>query len=217
MRTSRCSNDFAHFSKGIDYAFIVGMNRLSRWCRTWGATAKEVQRTMLGDAQVTLPSYQTTLGVTIDAAPAAIWPWLMQMGYRRGGLYSYDWLDRLFGYLDAPSAERILPEWQLLAVGDVIPIGRGGGFPVKAIEPFRSLVLGGYTRDVEWSWELELTPIGAAGTRLVSRNRVWTRPTLRSRVTMLLIEPAAFLMTRKMLLGIKRRAESLPIVQRKAA
>ena len=60
------------------------------------------------------------------------------MGYRRGGLYSYDWLDRLFGYLDAPSADRILPEWQLLAAGDEIPIGRGGGLPVRAIEPFVS-------------------------------------------------------------------------------
>jgi hypothetical protein len=164
---------------------------------------------MLGDTEVTLPSYESTLGVTINAPPAAIWPWLVQMGYRRGGLYSYDWLDRLFGYLDAPSAERILPEWQLLAVGDVIPIGRGGGFPVRAIEPFRSLVLGGYDRDVEWSWELALTRLDGRRTRLVSRNRVWMRRTLRSRVIMGLIEPAAFLMTRKMLLGIKRRAESV--------
>jgi hypothetical protein len=44
---------------------------------------------MLGDTQVTLPSYEATLGVTINTAPAAIWPWLMQMGYRRDGLYSY--------------------------------------------------------------------------------------------------------------------------------
>ena len=172
---------------------------------------------MLGDTQVTLPSYEATFGVTIDPVPAAIWPWLMQMGYRRGGLYSYDWLDRLFGYLDQPSADRILPQWQLLEVGDVIPIGRGGGFPVKAVEPFRSLVLGGYGRDVEWSWELALTPIGVTRTRLVSRNRVWVRRTLRSRATMFLMVPAAFLMTRKMLLGIKRRAESLQILERKAA
>jgi hypothetical protein len=172
---------------------------------------------MLGDTEVTLPGYEATLGVTIYAAPAAIWPWLMQMGYRRGGLYSYDWLDRLFGYLDAPSAERILPGWELLAVGDEIPLGRGGGFPVKAIEPFRSLVLGGYARDVEWSWELQLTPQADGSTRLVSRNRVWVRCTLRSMLTMLVIEPAAFLMTRKMLLGIKRRAESLRVVERMAA
>jgi len=172
---------------------------------------------MLGDDQVTLPSYESTLGVTIDAAPADIWPWLMQMGYQRGGLYSYDWLDRLFGYLDGPSADRILPEWQRLAVGDEIPIGRKGGFPVRAIGPYRSLVMAGRDRDVEWSWELALTPVGPARTRLVSRNRVWVRPTLRSRATMFLMEPAAFLMTRRMLLGIKQRAESMPMMERKAA
>jgi hypothetical protein len=172
---------------------------------------------MPGDRIVTLPSYETTLGVTIDAAPAAIWPWLVQLGYRRGGLYSYDWLDRLFGYLDAPSAERILPEWQQLAVGDEIPIGRGAGFPVKAIEPFRTLVLGGYREDVEWSWELALVPDLGGRTRLVSRNRVWIPPGIRSSLMMLFIEPAAFVMTRKMLLGIKRRAEGLSESERKAA
>ena len=172
---------------------------------------------MPGDSQVTLPSYEATLGVTINTAPAAIWPWLMQMGYRRGGLYSYDWLDRLFGYLDAPSAERILPEWQLLAVGDEIPIGRGGAFPVKAIEPFRSLLLAGIAQDVEWSWEFALMPIDVRQTRLISRNRVYTPEDLRHRLTMLVVEPAAFLMTRKMLLGIKRRAERIAPARRQAA
>ena len=172
---------------------------------------------MPGDRLVTLPSYETTLGVTINTTPAAIWPWLVQMGYRRGGLYSYDWLDRLFGYLDAPSAERILPERQLLAVGDEIPIGRAGGFPVKAIEPFRTLVLGGHREDVEWSWELAVVPADTGRTRLISRNRVWMSRRLSSRFLMLFIEPAAFLMTRKMLLGIKRRAEALAKAERKAA
>jgi hypothetical protein len=172
---------------------------------------------MPGDRCVTLPSYETTLGVTVHTAPAAIWPWLMQMGYRRGGLYSYDWLDRLFGYLDAPSAERILPQWQQLAVGDEIPIGRGGGFPVKAIEPLRSLVLGGHREDVEWSWELAIAQPGIGESRLISRNRVWLPRRLRSWFMMLFIEPAAFLMTRKMLLGIKRRAETVAHAERRAA
>jgi len=172
---------------------------------------------MLGDDHVVLPGYQATLGITINAAPEAIWRWIVQMGYQRGGLYSYDWLDRLFGYLDAPSADRILPRWQHLSVGDVIPIGRGGGFPVKAVEPFRSLVLGGYERDVEWSWELALTPLDRARTRLVSRNRVWIRRSLKSAFIMLVLRPAAFLMTRRMLLGIKERAESMPSLERKAA
>jgi hypothetical protein len=174
---------------------------------------------MLGDRQVTLPNYEATLGVTVGAAPVEIWPWLMQMGYRRGGLYSYDWLDRLFGYLDAPSAERIVPEWQALAVGDVIPIGRGEGLPVQAIEPLRSLVLGDYGPNFEWSWEFALTPVDGGRTRLVSRNRVWMRRSIGSTLTRLAVEPAACLMTRKMLLGIKRRAEALARrrVQRHAA
>ena len=172
---------------------------------------------MLGDTQVTLPSYEATLGVTINTAPAAIWPWLMQMGYRRGGLYSYDWLDRLFGYLDAPSADHILPEWQLLEVGDEIPIGRGGGFPVKAVEPFRSLVVGRHAPGVEWSWELALVPLGIERTRLISRNRLWMADTIRSGLTMLVFQLAAFMMTRKMLLGIKRRAETPARIDRRAA
>ena len=172
---------------------------------------------MRGDRYVTLPSYETTLGVTINTAPAAIWPWLVQMGYRRGGLYSYDWLDRLFGYLDAPSTERILPQWQQLAVGDEIPIGGGEGFPVKAIEPLRSLALGGHREDVEWSWELAIVQIGLGQSRLISRNRVWLPRRVRLCFMMFFIEPAAFLMTRKMLLGIKRRAETLACIERRAA
>src|SRR6185295_4933586 len=61
------------------------------------------------------PTYSGTMAVIVDARPEHIWPWLVQMGYQRGGLYSHDWLDRLFGYLDRPSATRILPEFQHLA------------------------------------------------------------------------------------------------------
>src|SRR6476661_7211352 len=114
----------------------------SAW-RNWGATAAELSGPMTGDSKVPSPNYAATLAVTINATPADVWPWLVQLGYRRGGLYSYDWLHRLFGYLDRPSADQILPEFQHLAVGDEIPIGRGGGFPVTAIEPGRELVMSG--------------------------------------------------------------------------
>jgi hypothetical protein len=179
-----------------------------RYFRTWGASAVDLTRAMTGDARIATPSYVTTLAVTIDAPPRDVWPWLAQIGYRRGGLYSYDWLDRLFGYLDGPSAERILPEFQYLRAGDVIPIGRGPGFPVAAVEAGRTLVLGGETDGMLWTWELALFPDDGRRTRLVSRNRVRLPQTLGSRLLMAIIEPAAFIMTRKMLLGIKRRAES---------
>src|SRR4029077_11994230 len=96
----------------------------------WGTTPSDLTRVMAGDAFIANPTYSGTMAVIIDARPEQIWPWLVQMGYRRGGLYSYDWLDRVFGCLDRPSATRILPEFQDLAVGDEIPLGRGPAWPV---------------------------------------------------------------------------------------
>jgi hypothetical protein len=182
---------------------------IRRWFGCWGATAADLTRTMAGDAAVVNPTYSATLAVTIGAGPEHIWPWLVQLGYQRGGLYSYDWLDRLFGYLDRPSAVAILPQFQRLAVGDEIPIGRAGGFPVSAIEPYRALVLSGTGDGFAWVWQFGLYPIDKTQTRLVSRNRVRVPPSIGSWLFMRVIEPAAFLMTRRMLLGLKRRAEML--------
>ena len=182
---------------------------MRRWFAHWGATASDLTRVMPGDAAVVDPGYSATMAITIGARPEHIWPWLVQMGYRRGGLYSYDWLDRLFGYLDRQSADSILPEFQRLAVGDVIPIGCGQGFPVTAIEPYRALVLSGTGNGVAWVWQFGLYPLDQRRTRLVSRNLVRVPPTLGPWLFMRVIEPAAFLMTRRMLLGLKRRAEAL--------
>ena len=91
---------------------------IRRWMSRWGATPSDLQRVMAGDGLIANPKYSGTTAVIINAPPDHIWPWLVQIGYQRGGLYSYDWLDRLFGYLDRPSVTRILPEFQHLAVGD---------------------------------------------------------------------------------------------------
>ena len=182
---------------------------MRRWFARWGATTSDLTRIMPGDAAAIDPTYSATMAITIDARPEHIWPWLVQMGYRRGGLYSYDWLDRLFGYLDRQSADSILPEFQRLTVGDEIPIGRGQGFPVTGIEPYRALVLSGTGDGFAWVWQFGLYPLDQRRTRLVSRNLVRVPRTLGSWLFMRVIEPAAFLMTRRMLLGLKRRAEAL--------
>jgi hypothetical protein len=187
---------------------------IRRWFMRWGATPVDCARVMRGDGIVAHPTYSATLAITVAAPPACIWPWLVQMGYRRGGLYSYDWLDRLFGYLDRPSADRILPEFQHLDVGDEIPVGRGGGFPVTAIEPGRELVLSGSGDRFQWVWQFGLYPIDGMRTRLVSRNAVRVPDTAASRLVMRVIEPAAFLMTRRMLVGLRRRAEILSTTTR---
>jgi hypothetical protein len=176
----------------------------------WGATEGDLVRVMAGDGSVPRPNYQSTMALEIDAGPEHIWPWLVQMGCGRGGLYSYDWLDRLFGYLDAPSARAILPEFQGLRVGDVIPIGRGGGFPVLLMDPLRALVLGGAAgSDVQWVWEFGLYPIAPGRTRLVSRSRAHLPHGWRWRAFKAVLAPAAFLMARRMLLGLRERAERL--------
>lgn len=129
------------------------------------------------------------------------------MGRGRGGLYAFDLLDRLFGVLEAQSAKEVLPQFQEIHAGDVIPIGKEGGFPVRHVEPERSLVLAGDEGNVRWSWEFGLYPEDRS-TRLVSRNRV----ALRGGVWHLLIQvidPAALIMTRQMLINLRKRAERL--------
>ena len=82
---------------------------IRRWMSRWGATPSDLSRVMAGDSLLVGPTYSGTMAVSVDAPPEDIWPWLVQIGYQRGGLYSYDWLDRLFGYLDRPSATRNPP------------------------------------------------------------------------------------------------------------
>src|SRR5690349_8862029 len=179
------------------------------WYRRWGVTDAELNQSMPGDNEVSKPNYVEMLAVTIDAPVEYVWPWLLQMGKGRGGLYSYDWLDRWFGYLDRPSADRVLPEFQHLDVGDVIPIGRGFGFPVCAMTRNRTLLLAADAEEMRWTWQFLLEPIDSEHTRLISRNRASASRALATDVFMALLEPAAFIMTRRMLLGIKARAERL--------
>ena len=180
-----------------------------RWMSRWGATPADLARVMAGDSLLPDPMYSATTAITVNAAPEHIWPWLVQIGYQRGGLYSYDWLDRLFGYLDRPSATRILPEFQNLAVGDTIPIGHGPGWPVAVVEPRKALVLDmRHLPGFDWVWQFGLYPIDETRTQLVSRSCVRTG-TIWARLLTYAIEPPGFLMTRRMLLGLKHRAEAL--------
>jgi hypothetical protein len=202
--TSIATSVFVVLLLGVMYWIPIRL-----WYTRWGVTDAELVGPMPGDGVVPRPNYEAMLAVTIDATPEYIWPWLVQMGKGRGGLYSYDWLDRLFGYLDGPSAEVILPQLQHLAVGDVIPVGGPGGFPVVALRPHEALVLGGETDQFAWVWQLVLVPVSRHRTRLISRSRGRTPRSVKSVLMMMVLEPAAFIMTRKMLLGIQRRAEGL--------
>ena len=114
----------------------ITVGRTVRWWRTWGVDQREVSKSLPGDDLVPTPTAIDTRGLVVDAPPEAIWPWLVQMGYGRGGWYSYDQLDML-----GKSADRIMPAWQAIEVGDVIPTSPTSGFAVRVVEPGRALVL----------------------------------------------------------------------------
>lgn len=169
----------------------------------WGATDDEVERDMAGDDLVPDPNYISTRAITVQAPPDKVFPWLTQIGYQRGGLYSYDWIDQLLGYLDRPSADQILPEFQEVQPGDVIPIGRIGGWLVRIVDAPRSFVVEPVPGKVSWAFSLYTYADGS--TRLVTR----VRARLAFSVVNFMLDPCEFVMLRRMLLGIKERAESL--------
>jgi hypothetical protein len=177
------------------------------WVLTWGATADEVERRLPGDELLDPADIVATRAIGIDAPPSAIWPWLVQMGPGRAGAYTYDWIENLFG-LNMHSADRIVPEWQQLEVGDVLRSrDRQSGMRVEFLEPER--VLSNRSEAGDWVWTFALEPENGA-TRLISRNRIAVKGAAAGqRLGMLVMEPGSLVMERKMLLGIKQRAERL--------
>jgi hypothetical protein len=177
------------------------------WCLTWGARPDEVPRKLPGDELLAGAGIVSTRAITIDAPPAAVWPWLVQMGSGRGGVYTYDWIENLFG-LDMHSTREILPQFQDVKVGDEFPLGPGRpAMRVAVLDPEHTFTI--RFADGNWVWIFALVP-EAGQTRLISRNRIAAPGTWSARLfSTLVMEPGSLVMERKMLLGIKERAESL--------
>jgi hypothetical protein len=165
--------------------------------RRWGATDAEVAKTLPGDAATPDPAFRITHAVTVHAPIAEVWPWLAQIGQKQGGFYSYAWLENLAA-CEIQNADRIHPEWQTRAVGD--PVYLHPALPLKLLvfDPPHTLVLEGWG-----TWALEA--LDAQQTRLLARSSVG-RGVARWSYE-LLVEIPHFIMQRKMLLGIKARAE----------
>ena len=185
---------------------VAGWPRLRARMLDVGSTPEEQERALPGDELLPDADLVATRAITIAAPPEAVWPWLVQLGTGRAGAYSYDVLDRLLG-LEMHSSRRIIPELQDLEVGDVIPVANdGSGLRVQRLEVPR--VLGTRTDDDEWAWTWVLEPT-SEGTRLLSRTRMRTRerPLLARVGVELLLIPASYVMERKMLRGLRERAE----------
>ncbi len=177
---------------------------LRRWVLTWGATRSEADARLPGDALLEGPDGVTTRAITIDAPASAVWPWIAQMGPApRGGAYTYDWIENLLG-LNMHSADTVLPEFQRPEIGDQLELG-SSTMRVERVEPEH--VLAWRSDDGNWVWSFTLQDLGGR-TRLISRNRYRT-PTLASRIGLAPMEPASLLMERRMLHGIRSRAERM--------
>jgi hypothetical protein len=192
----------------------VGPLRSRGAWRSVHATVNERTRTLPGDERIPQAIETLTHGVTIRRAPCDVWPWLVQMGAgSRGGWYSYDRLDNG----RQPSAARIVPELQHPAIGTIFPAlpGVTEGFTLLAIEHERVLTLGWLTPDgtPEVTWTFVLDKVAPGVTRLLVRVRGgpgYRFHGLPLSLTRLAIRVVHFIMQRKQLLGIKRRAESTP-------
>jgi hypothetical protein len=166
--------------------------------RGWGATQQEREGAMTGDETVADPGVQHTRAVAIDAAAERVWPWLVQIGQDRAGFYSYTWLENLAG-CRMRNADRIHPEWQRRALGDTLLLHPKAGYEIVALDPGRALAL-------QAAWYFAVEPDGPQRSRLIARWRCPKGPL--NTAFALLFDLPHFVMERKMLLGIKGRAEA---------
>jgi hypothetical protein len=177
----------------------------------WGATDQESDRLLPGDDLIPNPDLMATRAITVGTSADQVWPWVAQLGQGRGGFYSYDALENLVG-CDIHSADQIIPEWQDLEVGGQVKLHPEVGLGAAVVEPGRALVLRGGVPvgaapppyDFTWAFVLREQPEGT--TRLLVRERY----AYTQRWAPLLVEPVAvvaFVMTQRMLRGIRDRAE----------
>jgi hypothetical protein len=206
MRSRTASRIAAIGGTVVAYALLVRPRQLR-----WGATDDEVGGFLPGDDLIANPDVDATRAITVRAPAERVWPWIAQLGQARGGFYSYDFLENLAG-CDIHSADRIVPEWQDVAVGDKVKLAPELALEVAAVDPGVALVLRGggppgkAPPPFDFTWAFVLAELSDEWTRLLVRERyAYTRAWAP-----LLVEPVeivSFFMHERMLRGIRDRAE----------
>lgn len=199
----------------VAVAGVVSVALARRAMLGWGATTAERRAALPGDDLVPHASVRATRAITVGADAGDLWPWIAQLGQGRGGFYSYDVLENLIG-CDIHSADQIVPAWQTVEVGDEVRLHPGVALEVAVVDPGHALVLRGAVPvaqstaapyDFTWAFVIDAAKPGSV--RLVVRERYgyarWWAPVV--------VEPVAtvsFVMSRRMLRGIRDRAERHP-------
>jgi len=211
------------FGVVVLFFFILYLFLLRHWALSWGATSSEETMALPGDDRVPRARMLVTRAITLPAPPEKVWPWLVQIGTKRAGWYSYDWLDNG----GRPSAREILPPFQHLKIGDNIPASGDGsfGFPVVMLEKNRVLGLGGmldFQKSTSFRaedpqprkymnalWVMVLQPLGKDQTRFLVRYRMDYQPAFPGCLAQAFLEPVHFIMERKMLLELQKRVSAV--------
>ena len=211
----------------LTIGLIGALSELKRWAGRWGTRPEELARVWPGDELSPHATAVTTRAISIAAPAETVWAWLIQIGQDRSGFYSYTWLENLFRCA-MPRVERIVPEWQQRAVGDIVWLARReryhGEARQKVVRIDRGRVLS-LASPADWgrlvrhetsaggTWTFILLPQTAQTTRLIVRSRGPEAPTMPGRLFWLMVfEPAHFIMERKMMLRLKQLAEANPAV-----
>lgn len=209
---------FRFILKMIPWAIIAGIVCVSSYVIylhprviSWGAIKAEVNESLPYDELVPNAEVSMTRGITINAPVEKVWPWLIQFGYKRAGMYSYDYLDKLMGcanYVDGDkSSNRIVPELQNLKIGDRIYLNNFLFYTVAELEPDSVLALKiGDEKTSQGSWVFILKRVDKNTTRMIIRTRNHDAA-IMNKIINNVLEPGKFIMERKMYLGIKERAE----------
>jgi hypothetical protein len=180
----------------------------------WGAAPAEVASRLPGDDVLPDARLVATRAISVEATPEEVWPWIAQLGQGRAGFYSYDVFENLVG-CDIASADRIVPQWQDVTVGDEFRLHPDMALPVAVVDPPTALVVRSESADgadqkevpYDFTWAFVVRPASPHGSRLIVRERYdWTVPAMRSAMEALTF--ASFVMTQKMLRGIRDRAEA---------
>jgi hypothetical protein len=181
------------------------------WMTNWGSTVAERQMSLPGDDMYPNRTGQSTQAITIHAPSDVVWQWLVQVGQDRAGFYTYTWLENLIG-ADIHNTNEIRPEWQHLAAGDawrLAPpdylwgLGKDAVTPVLISEPGHALVL-----ELWGAWVI--VPVDEHTSRLIVRGQSEPAGPVTSLLTKMILDPTVFTMQRRMLLGLKARAEGRP-------
>jgi hypothetical protein len=182
---------------------IIYLLIIRPWHLKWGATGNEVKRSLPGDDLVNKPDFNATRGISIAAAPDEIWKWIVQIGSKRAGWYSIDWMDNG----GTPSTFEILPEFQIIEIGQFIPFtpDQKNGMWINDFKQYEYILWIDKESSASWLWYIYINETGQ--TRLITRlrtkyawNSIWI-------IYYLIYDFGDIVMMKKCMKGIKQRAE----------